>query len=65
MSERPANVNKTTTVPRIEPPSIKPVTEEEIARRQRLIAQARKLRAKIGPIDIPTYELVREGRDEE
>lgn len=54
-----------TAVPRIEIPPVEPVTSDEIERRQKLIARARKRRANIGPIDIPTDDLLHEARREE
>lgn len=50
---------------KVELPPVAPVTEQEIQRRRELFKRAMKLRAEIGPIDIPVYELVREGRDED
>jgi hypothetical protein len=50
---------------KVELPPAPPATDDEIQRRRELFKRAMKLRAEIGPIDIPTYELVREGRDED
>lgn len=50
---------------KIELPAGPPITDEEIERRRELFERAMQLRAEIGPIDIPTYELVREDSDED
>jgi hypothetical protein len=53
-----------TALPGIFLPPTKRLTDEERRQRQVLYEQTKRLREEIGPIDIPTYELVREGRDE-
>lgn len=55
---------KVTPLPRVTLPASKPVTDAERRRRQELFAETMRLRDEIGPIDAPTFELVREGRDE-
>lgn len=65
MSKSPGGADKIPTIPRIRLPSPRPWTDQERERRRRLYERTVQLREEIGTIDIPTYELVREGRDED
>jgi hypothetical protein len=52
------------TLPRVTIPVVARATPQELERRRRLYAETLALRAKIGPIDIATDELVHLGRGE-
>jgi hypothetical protein len=54
----------TLTLPKIPIPEYVPPTEEELKRRQALIAKIDKLREKIGPIGIRADELKHQSRAE-
>ena len=49
---------------RVRLPRVKAPTEEALARRRQVVDAILKLREDIGPIGIPTDELVREVREE-
>ena len=52
------------SIPRIMLPVQERISDEERQRRRVLFELTMRLREENGKIDIPTYELVREGRDE-
>ncbi|HYI16624.1 MAG TPA: hypothetical protein VEX37_14600 [Thermomicrobiales bacterium] len=52
------------TLPRIQIPDYVPPTEEELKRRQEVIAKIHRLREKIGPIGIRADELKHQSRAE-
>ncbi len=54
----------TMTLPRIPIPDYVPPTEEELKRRQEVIAKIHQLREKIGPIGIRADELKHQSRAE-
>lgn len=54
----------TMTLPRVEVPPLVRATPAEIVRRRALFEQTMELRDKIGPIDIPSDELIHQARAE-
>ena len=57
-------VNATPTLPNVElPPYVQPTTEE-LARRKRLIEEAKRLRDEAGPMGISTDDLIHLARAE-
>ena len=54
----------TVTPPKIKIPEYVPPTKEELARRKRLVEEADRIRAEIGPIDIRTDDLLHLARSE-
>lgn len=63
--QRSESDSSMTTRERVVLPDVPPVSEDEKARQRKLIEEARRIREQIGPISVPTYVLVREGRDED
>lgn len=57
--------NKAPQQEKIELPPTPPIDEAELQRRRELFKRTERLRKEIGPIDIPVYELVREGRGDD
>ncbi len=51
-------------LPKVKLPPVRPPTEKELERRRKVVDRILALRRKIGPIGIPTDELVREAREE-
>jgi hypothetical protein len=54
----------TETAAKIELPPYKPLTPQELLRRQKLGEEIRRLREEMGPIGRSMTELIREGRED-